>query len=65
MLVPLFSITQEDWRHTLQYFFQMLVNWVGKREVLEDLLLRLPCGLQAKEEMQREVREDCHDNLHR
>jgi len=65
LLVPLFTVNMEDWRHTLPYFFQILMKWVGGREALESLLLRIPCGFYARECIFHEVREDCHDNYHR
>ena len=40
--------------------FGILVNWVGTREKLTELVHRLPCGITAKNMYMDAVKLDCH-----
>ncbi len=61
-LVPLFTVNMEDWRLTVRLFFTLLVNWVGTRDLLEELWLATPCGAQGENEIHHEIKMECHHN---
>ena len=63
IFLPIFTVNMEDWRMYSKYFYTILINWVGGKTSLHDIIMRLPCGKNAKELMLQEIREDCYLNL--
>ena len=59
---PLFTVNMEDWRKTIKSFYQILFNWFGGRDKLQEILLNTPCGKTALDAWLTDIREECHQN---
>ncbi len=61
-LIPLFTVNMEDWRLTTRFLFTVLINWVGTKNLLEDMWLSTPCGTQGERMLHHELKEECYQN---
>ncbi len=61
-VIPIFSVNMEDWRITIRFLFTILINWVGSKDLLEEMWLATPCGVQGERMIHHELKEECHHN---
>ncbi len=61
-LIPIFTVSMEDWRITIRFLFTILINWVGNKDLLEEMWLATPCGVEGERMIHHELKEECYQN---
>lgn len=62
IIIPLFTVNMTNWRFNTRYFFQPLIHWIGSKAKFLELLLKTPCGVQAKQGFEKEIMDECYFN---
>ncbi|TRY68908.1 hypothetical protein TCAL_12788 [Tigriopus californicus] len=62
MIIPLFTVNMTNWRFNTRYFFQPLILWIGSKAKFLELLLKTPCGIQAKQGFEKDIMDECYFN---
>ncbi len=62
LILTLFSVNMVDWTFFSRHFYTVLVNWMGSKSKLTDVVRVTSCGMTAQRALEQDIRTDCLRN---
>jgi hypothetical protein len=62
LIMVVFAVNMTDWTFYTRHFYSILVNWVGSKSTLTEVVRRTSCGITAQQQLEQDVRAQCLQN---